>query len=314
MKIITHIILVLTLLAAINISKNRINKPVTLINKSQLSTNKIDERKIRELNIRYVNAWKKNDKSGVLSLFTIDATLAPSGLNPLNGINEIKAFWFPKDRSATTILAYTNEIFQVYIEGDIAQSSHRSYVKWAYKKGELNQKKEQWSIGTTVYKKKANGEWKIFHQMSKTYKKNDLPVADIKSDEEKIRAINKKYISEWLNNNETGVLSLFTDDATLAPSGVKPIKGMKEIRAFWFPHDSSVTTILKFTNDIQYIYVEEDIAETSQLDHLLWTYKKGNISMKREQWGFTQTIYKRQADGEWKIIHHMWKDYKIVDK
>jgi uncharacterized protein (TIGR02246 family) len=149
-------------------------------------------------------------------------------------------------------------------------------------------------------------------------KKNTSPYESLAtptiSDEALIRAVNRKYVNEWLKNNEQGVLSLFTDDATLAPSGMNPIKGKKEIKKFWFPADGSVTTIEKFTNDIQHVFIDGDIGETSQLDHLVWSYKKGATSMRKEQWGFATTVYKKQTNGEWKIIHQMWKDYKVLNR
>lgn len=138
--------------------------------------------------------------------------------------------------------------------------------------------------------------------------------ADGISDEEKIININRRYIDYWLLNDENGVMSLFTEDAMISPSGMKTIKGKQDIKNFWFPKDGSVTTIVGFSNDIQHISFDGEIAYSTQFDHLTWTYKSKEQQLNREQSGITTTIYKKQQDGDWKIIHQMWKDYKVVDK
>jgi uncharacterized protein (TIGR02246 family) len=160
-----------------------------------------------------------------------------------------------------------------------------------------------------------------YNEVSKDSGKTFTPVYDFIykrknpiSDEEKIRTINRKYVDAWLLNDENAVLSLFTDDASISPSGMKTFKGKKEIRDFWFPKDGSTTTILKFSNEIQDISFDGDVAYSTQKDHLFWTYKDKSSEMKKEQWGIATTIYKKQSNGEWKIIHQMWKDYKVVDR
>ena len=100
----------------------------------------------------------------------------------------------------------------------------------------------------------------------------------------------------------------------LIPSGMAPIKGMKAITEFWFPKDSSKTTIEKFTNEIISISVDGDVAETTQRDILSWSYEKGTVRMARDQWGYTTTVYRRQPNGSWKIWHQMWKDVKVTDR
>jgi uncharacterized protein (TIGR02246 family) len=134
------------------------------------------------------------------------------------------------------------------------------------------------------------------------------------NDEQKIRAINRKYVDAWLNYDENGVLSLFSNDASISPGGMKTYKGIKEIRNFWFPKDGSTTSIVSFSNEIQDISFDGDYAYSSQKDHLYWTYKNKTTEMKKEQWGFATTVYKKQPNGDWKIIHQMWKDYKVEDK
>ena len=132
--------------------------------------------------------------------------------------------------------------------------------------------------------------------------------------EQAIRSINEAYVNAWLQNNKKGVLDLFEDDATLAPSGLNSIKGKEEMTNFWFPNDSSVTTIQQFTNDIQFVSIENDWAYTTQKTFLSWSYVKGDFKLARDQKGFAMTIYRKQNDGGWKIMHQMWKDVESKDR
>jgi len=133
-------------------------------------------------------------------------------------------------------------------------------------------------------------------------------------DQQAIRTVNQNYVRSWLDGSEAGVLSLFEDEAVIVPSGMAPIRGKKAITEFWFPKDSSKTIIEKFSNEIISISVDGDVAASIQKDILSWSYEKGSMKMARDQWGFTTTIYRRQADGSWKIWHQMWKDVKVTDR
>lgn len=136
----------------------------------------------------------------------------------------------------------------------------------------------------------------------------------IDPDENAIRQINEKYVNAWLQNDQAGVLDLFEDNATLAPSGLNSVKGKAAITNFWFPNDSSITTIHQFTNDVQFISIEKDIGYSAQKTFLSWSYLKGDYKLARDQKGLAMTIYRKQDDGHWKIIHQMWKDVESVDR
>jgi uncharacterized protein (TIGR02246 family) len=134
------------------------------------------------------------------------------------------------------------------------------------------------------------------------------------TNEQAIRAINEAYVNAWLQNDKEGVLNLFEDNATLAPSGLNPVKGKAAMAKFWFPNDSSVTTIHQFSNEIQFLKLDLDMAYTTQNTFLSWSYVKGEFKLARNQWGIATTIYRKQQDESWKIIHQMWKDIKTEDQ
>ncbi len=129
-----------------------------------------------------------------------------------------------------------------------------------------------------------------------------------------IRAINQSYVKAWLENDEKGVLSLFENDAIIAPSGMSPIKGIKAIEQFWFPKDTSTTVIHEFDNEILNISIEDTLAQSSQKTFLSWSYEKGATKIAKDQWGFAMTIYRRQADGTWRIWRHLWTDLHSENK
>jgi uncharacterized protein (TIGR02246 family) len=127
-------------------------------------------------------------------------------------------------------------------------------------------------------------------------------------DRRSIRAMNQSYAKAWLENDENGVLSLFENDAIIAPSGMSPIRGIKAIEQFWFPKDTSTTIIHKFNNEMLNIIIEDTLAQSSQKTFLSWSYEKGATKIAKDQRGFAMTIYRRQADGTWKIWRHLWTD------
>jgi ketosteroid isomerase-like protein len=130
----------------------------------------------------------------------------------------------------------------------------------------------------------------------------------------KIRKVNSDYVSSWLNNDKEGILSLFEKTAMLSPSGLRPVKGIKDIEQFWFPNDSSVTTIHTFTNEILNLSIDGDLAHSTQKTFLSWSYVKGGTTIKKDQWGIALTVYRRQADNSWKIWRQLWTDVKAVDR
>lgn len=126
----------------------------------------------------------------------------------------------------------------------------------------------------------------------------------------KIRAVNKSYVSGWLNNDSTAVLDLFLDNATIIPSGLNPYRGRNELKGFWFPDDSSETVIHKYETEILDLQGSSDFAYTLERGFLSFTYKKGDFSMSKETNAHATTVYAKQENGEWKILTRMWTDIR----
>ena len=142
---------------------------------------------------------------------------------------------------------------------------------------------------------------------------NTLLVSQITT-EDTIRAIDQKYVNSWLVGDEEGVMGLFEENATINPNRLAPISGLDAIRQFWFPKDSSVTTIHNYTLVNLNISIDGSLAVSTSRSFLSWSYRKGTISMARDQSGYAMTVYRRQTDGQWKIWRRLWTDVKVIDR
>src|SRR5687768_14520867 len=65
-------------------------------------------------------------------------------------------------------------------------------------------------------------------------------------DSSDIEAVRTAYVQAWLADDTSGVLATLHSDAVLLPPGRLPLRGEREIRAFWWPTDGSRTTITAF--------------------------------------------------------------------
>jgi ketosteroid isomerase-like protein len=127
------------------------------------------------------------------------------------------------------------------------------------------------------------------------------------SDEIDLKQIHREYVEAWLANDKQRILTLFTEDARLQPSSLCPIKGMNKIEAFWFPNDSSVTTIKKFETELLNLTVRDTVAFATHSTFLDWSYEKDTVRMNVEQRGISTSVYAKR-NHEWKIWRQMWSD------
>ena len=134
------------------------------------------------------------------------------------------------------------------------------------------------------------------------------------TDETAIRTINQSYLQSWLKNDTSGVLTLFEEDARISPSSLCPVDSLKNMRQFWFPKDSSVTTIHHFAAEEISLQVMGSLASTTQKTSLEWSYKKGEFKMGKIQEGIELTVFRRQPDGGWKIWRKLWTDVVVKDR
>jgi ketosteroid isomerase-like protein len=63
----------------------------------------------------YADAWLANDADSVMATLSQDAVIIPSGMDPIEGQERIRDFWFSPDSPPTTVRKY--ELVQAEVEG-----------------------------------------------------------------------------------------------------------------------------------------------------------------------------------------------------
>ncbi len=130
------------------------------------------------------------------------------------------------------------------------------------------------------------------------------------SDLEDIKALHQAYVTAWLKDDTSGVLHTLTPEAVLLPSGIGPIKGMSEIKNFWFPNDGSRTKITDFATSIEELSGSGDLAFVRGQSRLAFTYEKDGSKSELKNEGMFLAIVQRQSDHTWRITHQMWGPLK----
>ena len=127
------------------------------------------------------------------------------------------------------------------------------------------------------------------------------------ADRRAIRANDSLYVSAWQRDDTAGVLSTLEPNPVLMPGGLRPLRGVDQARAFWWPADGSHTKIEYFQRTIDEIGGAGTVAFVRGTDSLrfLYTPKDGKpqeSGMRSE----TLAVVRRQADGSWKIARMAW--------
>ena len=120
-----------------------------------------------------------------------------------------------------------------------------------------------------------------------------------------LKALDQAYASEWIEGDADGVMSLFTQDATLVPHhGDPPILGHEAIRSFWFNPDYPPTVVPEWTRDAQEVLVLGDVGVVRGRARLTWEYDGMRTTIPE---GNYVMVAVRVDDG-WKIRMLTWND------
>jgi ketosteroid isomerase-like protein len=125
-------------------------------------------------------------------------------------------------------------------------------------------------------------------------------------DSSDIEALQTAYVEAWLADDTSGVLATMDTAAVLLPPGRLPLKGEREIRAFWWPTDGSRTTITAFDWAIEETVGTRELAFTRGISTVGWRYQKDTVRAEQTTRSTTLTILVRRADGRWRILRQMW--------
>lgn len=125
-------------------------------------------------------------------------------------------------------------------------------------------------------------------------------------DSSAIEAVRAAYVRAWLADDTSGVLLTLDSNAVLLPPGRIPLKGEREIRAFWWPTDGSRTTISAFDWTIDELIGTPELAFTRGISTIEWQYQKDTVRAEQTTRSPNLTIFGRGADGRWRILRQMW--------
>lgn len=124
-----------------------------------------EEMAITQIHNDYVEGWKIMDKERIMSLFEDGARIQPNKLMPIEGKENLRAFWFPEDGSITTINDFTTKIIHLAVLDTLAITTHLSMLDWSYTQDTFSLGMIQHGVNTTVYRKQPDTGWKIWRSM-----------------------------------------------------------------------------------------------------------------------------------------------------
>lgn len=125
-------------------------------------------------------------------------------------------------------------------------------------------------------------------------------------DSSAIEAVRTAYVQAWLADDTSGVLATLDTGAVLLPPGRLPLKGEREIRAFWWPTDGSRTTITAFDWTLDEMVGTRGLAFTRGISTVGWRHQKDTVRAEQTTRSTNLTILVRGADGRWRILRQMW--------
>jgi len=126
-----------------------------------------------------------------------------------------------------------------------------------------------------------------------------------------VRGVIEAYRTAWLRGDAHGVMATLTADAVLLPAhGAKPVIGTDAITKYWWPGGGPTTTITKLDITVEQVGGDCRVAHAHGRDDVAWTVEENGTTRTYGHPGTYLNVFKRQADGSWRISHHMWDDGK----
>lgn len=132
--------------------------------------------------------------------------------------------------------------------------------------------------------------------------------ADPAAVKEAIKADEKKWNEEFKARKQEALIAHYAGDAYFVAPGMKPAKGSTEIRGLY-------STVLNDKNfEISFASDKMDVAASGDL-----AYSRGHFSEKytdpktgtvMSDSGSYITVYRKQADGSWKVV----EDFAVADE
>jgi uncharacterized protein (TIGR02246 family) len=125
----------------------------------------------------------------------------------------------------------------------------------------------------------------------------DTSAADAKA----IQAKNEMWTKAGTAKDSASFATFYADDATVMIPNEPAFKGMKDIQAVWTPMMQDPSFKLSFTTDK--VEVSGILGYTQGAYSLTTTARNGKPF---EDKGKYLTVWKKQADGSWKALEHIF--------
>ncbi len=130
-----------------------------------------------------------------------------------------------------------------------------------------------------------------------------------KEDAAGVRAVVEAYRAAWLRGDAQGVLNTLTADAVLLPAhGGRPVVGREAITKYWWPADAPASQVTKLDITVEGLAGDCSIAYSHGRDDVAWTQEEKGVSKAHGHPGTYLNVFRKSADGTWRISHHMWDD------
>lgn len=126
-------------------------------------------------------------------------------------------------------------------------------------------------------------------------------------DETAVHALEEAYRTGWLTNDSAAVMATLAPGAVIMPAGVRPLVGDSAIRTYWWPNDSSQTTIESYEITVDEVEGSGDLAYLRGRASLKFTYRDaaGQISRLTSK-AVHLSLARRGEDGKWRIARRVW--------
>ena len=117
---------------------------------------------LRRLSERFVRGWRENDPEAVMSTLATNAVILPHhGVHPKEGMEEIRAFWFPEDGPAARVVKFGQTYDEIAGTEEIAYARGRFELSFEWN-GTIYSNEGNYLM---LFGRGEDGEWKITHRI-----------------------------------------------------------------------------------------------------------------------------------------------------
>lgn len=113
--------------------------------------------------------------------------------------------------------------------------------------------------------------------------------------------LNRDWDAAFNSQQPALLASLYDADATVMPAGASQVSGSKSIEEFWS------NTLAQGVVDHQIELIEAGVEGSLAFQRGLWSAAAVNAEGERQTFsGNLHLLYRRQQDGSWKALTHIW--------